>query len=228
MNAGTFSTERPVRFGPSQPLRIGSRALRLACALATALAGTLAGCGGGSSSTDSAAAAGDKALANASGNTTVATTASTVANDTGGAVAGASSLATKALAQINAARAVARNCGTTAYPATTALSWNASLEAAALAQSQYMNSIHTLTHTGAGNSTVGDRVTAAGYVWSGVGENVAVGYATIEAVMQGWLASPGHCANIMNPGFTVVAVALAADSGAGASGQYWTMDLARP
>ncbi|MFN2323641.1 MAG: CAP domain-containing protein, partial [Trueperaceae bacterium] len=52
------------------------------------------------------------------------------------------------------------------------------------------------------------------------GENVAAGYPSVDAVMAGWLGSDGHCANLMNPGFT--------EFGAGESGRYWTQGFARP
>ena len=42
-----------------------------------------------------------------------------------------------------------------------------------------------------------------------VGENVAMGPPNADAVMKGWLGSPGHCANIMTPGFKEMAVAYA-------------------
>ena len=52
-----------------------------------------------------------------------------------------------------------------------------------------------------------DRMAAAGFdgadPW---GENVAAGYATAEEVVAGWMSSPGHCANIMEPSFAVLGV----------------------
>ena len=192
-------------------------------ALGLAIAATLAGCGGsdgsssnGTSSTSSSASAGTGTGATASS----IPAASEAAADRGATT----DQATKALTQINAVRAVARNCGAVAFAATSSLSWNSKLESAAASQSQYMQSNNSLTHTGPGDSTVGDRVTAAGYTWSRVGENIAVGYGTVEDVMQGWVDSPGHCANLMNPNFKVVAVAL----NAGSNDDYWTMDLAAP
>jgi uncharacterized protein YkwD len=40
-------------------------------------------------------------------------------------------------------------------------------------------------------------MTDAGYEWSGAAENIAEGQSSAEDVMQTWLASPGHCGNIM-------------------------------
>lgn len=57
---------------------------------------------------------------------------------------------------------------------------------------------------------------------SSTGENVAMGYDTASAVMTGWMNSPGHRANILNPAFTQIAIGLATD---GAGRRYWTMNL---
>ena len=69
--------------------------------------------------------------------------------------------------------------------------------------------------------TVGERLLACAYpaTTAGWGENIAYGYATASAVMQGWLNSPGHRANIENAGFRAIGVA-AATSSAGLV--YWT------
>ena len=47
------------------------------------------------------------------------------------------------------------------------------------------------------------------------------------AVVQGWLNSPGHCANMMSPGFTEMGVAFVVDRKSEA-GIYWTQVLATP
>ncbi|MFO1285174.1 MAG: CAP domain-containing protein [Rubrivivax sp.] len=75
--------------------------------------------------------------------------------------------------------------------------------------------------------TVGTRTEAAGYRWSTVGENVAAGRATALATLAQWMASPGHCSNIMNPAFTEVAVAGLNLPGT-TYNHYWVMVLARP
>lgn len=127
------------------------------------------------------------------------------------------------LSLINNARATARYCGSTYFPAAPALAWNSKLEAAALAHSQDMAKNNFFSHTGSDGSSAGTRITRAGYVWWTYGENIAAGYSTESAVMNGWLNSPGHCANIMNVKFKDVGVASATG---GTYGIYWTMDLA--
>ena len=71
---------------------------------------------------------------------------------------------------------------------------------------------------------VSDRLLACGYpaTTTGWGENIAYGYATANAVMQGWLNSPGHRANIERASYRAIGVAAAASS----SGTiYWTQEF---
>src|SRR4051794_16461891 len=51
-------------------------------------------------------------------------------------------------------------------------------------------------HVAPNGSDPGDRITAAGYLWMSYGENIAAGYLTPRSVMEGWMASAGHCENI--------------------------------
>lgn len=128
--------------------------------------------------------------------------------------------------QINAARAVARSCGGTARPAANAVSWDAALAAAAVRHSSDMAQNNFFSHTGSDGSTVGLRATAAGYSWSGIGENIAAGHTSVSAVMSGWLGSEGHCNYIMNSAYTHVALACVAQPGTTYT-RYWTMVLGR-
>jgi uncharacterized protein YkwD len=49
-----------------------------------------------------------------------------------------------------------------------------------------------------------NRITAAGFVWRDAGENIATGFPTPRSVVEGWMASTGHCQNILNPGYREV------------------------
>ncbi len=51
-----------------------------------------------------------------------------------------------------------------------------------------------------------DRITAAGYAWINAGENIAAGYTTSTAVMDGWMGSPGHRNNILSPKYREIGV----------------------
>ncbi len=66
------------------------------------------------------------------------------------------------------------------------------------------------------------RARDCGYSGSSWGENIAWGYATAQSVVNGWLGSAGHKANIENPGFSSTGVGVAANG----SGQlYWTQNF---
>ncbi|WP_291012469.1 CAP domain-containing protein [Hydrogenophaga sp.] len=131
------------------------------------------------------------------------------------------------LRQINAARAAGRSCGATAFSPTSSLAWNARLFAAAEGHSRDMASNNYFSHTSLDGRSASSRVTTAGYVWRATGENIAAGQRDVTTVMNGWLASEGHCRNIMNPSYQDVAVACVQQSGT-TYGRYWTMVLARP
>ncbi len=131
------------------------------------------------------------------------------------------------LQAINDARAVARSCGGTAMPAVAPLAWNDQLFSAAARHSTDMATNNYFSHTGLDGRSMSQRVSAEGYAWSWVGENIAAGQSSVAVVMNGWLASPGHCANIMNAQPRDVAVSCVQRSGT-TYGRYWTMALARP
>jgi uncharacterized protein YkwD len=131
------------------------------------------------------------------------------------------------LQQINTARAVARNCGGTAMPAAAPLAWNDRLFSAAARHSSDMAINNYFSHTGLDGRSVAQRVAAEGHAWSWVGENIAAGQSSVSVVMSGWLASAGHCANIMRAEYREVGVSCVQQSGS-AYGRYWTMTLARP
>jgi uncharacterized protein YkwD len=75
--------------------------------------------------------------------------------------------------------------------------------------------------------TPGDRAELAGYAGQQVGENIAAGQDTVRKVVDGWLASPGHCANLMNPQFRELGAAYAVDPKSDA-GIYWTAMFGTP
>ncbi|MBK4738869.1 CAP domain-containing protein [Noviherbaspirillum sp. DKR-6] len=129
--------------------------------------------------------------------------------------------------RINAARASGRTCGTTWYGPAPALSWNAVLFNAAAAHSTDMAANNYFSHTGLNGSDPGQRITGAGYAWSAYGENIAAGQTSVQSVVDGWLNSPGHCANLMNPQLVDVGVSCVSSNTSNYP-TYWTMDLARP
>jgi uncharacterized protein YkwD len=71
------------------------------------------------------------------------------------------------------------------------------------------------------------RISAAGYDWSDAGENIATGFSTPARVVGAWMASQGHCRNILTPTFAVVGTGVSAlgVAGYGKLGT-WTQDFA--
>ena len=73
-------------------------------------------------------------------------------------------------------------------------------------------------HTTPEGLTFADRIVNAGYPTPGA-ENIAVGQQNAEQVMDGWMNSDGHRANILNCDLRAIGVGLAED------GMYWTQDF---
>lgn len=128
----------------------------------------------------------------------------------------------------NAARAQGRSCGGRGYPAAPPLKWNPSMGETALEHSRDMAREANLSHQGSDGSTVGKRLTRAGYVWTLAGENIMLGVGTAEEAVQGWVDSPGHCVNLMNPAFTEMGAAYAIDNERRGGNIYWTQVLGAP
>ena len=85
------------------------------------------------------------------------------------------------------------------------LSVDPELTAASKAHSQDMASRDYMAHETPEGEGPAERAEDAGYqAWSG--ENVAAGYTSAEAVMEGWMDSRGHRANILNCDNTEVGV----------------------
>lgn len=133
----------------------------------------------------------------------------------------------RVLELVNAARAEPRRCGPQRLPAAPPLRLEESLNRAALAHARDMAARGAMGHAGSDGSTPAERAMRAGYAWTIVGENVAAGPPTPEEAVQGWLASPGHCANLMHADFTEMGLAYAVNP-ASPGGIYWAQVLARP
>jgi len=131
------------------------------------------------------------------------------------------------LQMINAARGQQRQCGTQAFAATAPLAWNATLAGAAESHTRAMANQNFLDHIDRDGRTPGDRAELAGYAGQQTGENIAAGQDTPRKVVDGWLASPGHCANLMNPQYSELGAAYAVDPKSDA-GIYWTAMFGAP
>lgn len=124
---------------------------------------------------------------------------------------------TTLLQLVNSVRQSGCTCGSTVMPPVATITWNDQLATAALNHSNDMSANNYFSHTGSSGSTAGDRIIAAGYSWKAYGENIAKGYPTEQAVMDGWLNSEGHCKNIMS--------ALFKEMGVARVGTHWTQEF---
>jgi len=141
------------------------------------------------------------------------------------------------LAAVNKMRAEPRRCGGRSYGAARPLQWSDKLYRAAYEHSKDMATCCHFSHSGSGResdwtaktqqlgkcSSFVNRIENNGYTkHRGVAENIAYGSYTFDRVMQQWINSEGHCANIMNPAFTEFGMAKVKS----ADGRYyWTQDF---
>jgi uncharacterized protein YkwD len=139
----------------------------------------------------------------------------------------AGDVASRVLALVNQARTQPRRCGGQSFAAAPLLTLNAVLTRAAATHAESMARLSYMEHQGRDGSTPADRASRAGYDWRSIGENIAMGQTTPEKVMQDWLRSPEHCANIMEPRFTEMGLAFAVNSGS-EGGIYWAQAFGLP
>lgn len=106
-----------------------------------------------------------------------------------------------------------------------ALVLDQSLEKAADSHSREMAEKDYFSHTGKNGSRPWDRAEQAGYESRTVGENIAAGYTSAKAVVDGWINSPGHRANMLNAQYNEIGLGhyyLANDTGNVNYRHYWT------
>jgi uncharacterized protein YkwD len=108
-----------------------------------------------------------------------------------------------------------------------ALSASSRLMQAAQLHADQMARLGRLEHelSGAQYPTPADRLAAAGYQWSSYAENIAMGQSSAALVMESWMRSSGHRANILSTSVTEIGVGFARDS---AGRPYWVQVFGRP
>jgi uncharacterized protein YkwD len=128
---------------------------------------------------------------------------------------------------VNQARATPRYCGNNRLNAAPPVRWNDTLAEASRVHSEEMAQFNYFSHNGRDGSEPWDRILRAGYRYRSMGENIAAGQRNPEEAVAGWIGSPGHCANLMNPAFTEMGAAVAFNA-RGGLGKYWTQEFATP
>jgi uncharacterized protein YkwD len=136
-------------------------------------------------------------------------------------------VATRALQLVNEARARGARCGGQAFAPAPPLTLSGALGGVALGHATDMAVHDYFEHRDLSGHSPADRVRAVGYHEKLVGENIAYGAQSVEEAVQGWLDSPGHCQNIMDPRFAEMGIALATGRAA-RRGPFWVQVLAEP
>ena len=89
------------------------------------------------------------------------------------------------------------------------LAGNTALDRAAVNKLEDMQRNQYFEHVSPAGVGPADLVSAVGYAYLRVGENLALGnFASDAALVQAWMDSPGHRANILSPGFTEIGLAV--------------------
>jgi uncharacterized protein YkwD len=132
----------------------------------------------------------------------------------------------------NETRARGADCGEEGtFKATTPLTMNAILRCSARLHSQDMGEQEFFDHTNPDGLDPFERMMAAGYRASAMGENIAMGQQTPDEVVQGWTDSDGHCANLMSPMFTEIGVGYwegESDNRFFNGNKLWTQNFGKP
>jgi uncharacterized protein YkwD len=129
------------------------------------------------------------------------------------------SIAEQVVAVTNAYRAI-NGCGP--------LTLNQQLTAAANDHSEDMAVHDYFSHISQDGSSPWDRISRAGYLYTAAAENIAAGYDTAQAVVDGWYnevpPNDGHRKNILNCALTEVGIGYAENS-TSTYRIYWTQDF---
>ena len=105
------------------------------------------------------------------------------------------------------------------------LTWCPALARAAENHSADMSARQYFEHDSPDGLEVWDRVRSESYDYESVGENIAVGQRSVTEVMDGWMDSPGHRENIMNPEFEHFGLGTVTGRYEGIRAIYWTQNF---
>jgi uncharacterized protein YkwD len=137
------------------------------------------------------------------------------------------SLAARALQLVNDVRARGTRCGERSFGPAPPVRLSGTLSDVALGHAADMARHDYFEHDDLSGHTPADRVRAVGYPEKLVGENIAYGPESADEVVKGWLDSPGHCENIMDPRFAEMGIAYSPGH-VSRRGLYWVQLLVAP
>ena len=155
---------------------------------------------------------------------------STAAHSSEPIACGAVVSAEAAAHRLNDVRLRGAACGVAPRSTAAPLAWNDRLADAAQVQAREMARLGRMSHRDRQNRGLGERLRAASYAFSTAVENVAVGYPSVDDVVDAWLESDGHCENVMNADVHEFGLACidAGSGGVADEGRYWALVLGAP
>jgi uncharacterized protein YkwD len=136
-------------------------------------------------------------------------------------------LATRTLQLVNNVRARGTRCGNELFGPAPPVTLSNTLGSVAFGHADDMATNNYFEHEDLHGKSPSDRVRATGYQEKLVGENIAYGPKSVDEVVQGWLDSPGHCENIMDPRFVEMGLGYATSHDS-KHALYWVQVLATP
>ncbi len=136
-------------------------------------------------------------------------------------------MALRAMNLVNEAREQGHRCGNRSWPSANPVRLSAMLSEVARRHALDMARHHYFDHQDLSGRSPAERVKAAGYREQRVAENIAYGTLSTEDAIAGWLNSPGHCENLMEPRFKEMGIAFAPSGGTHPE-LYWVQLFADP
>lgn len=104
------------------------------------------------------------------------------------------------------------------------LTWNPALAAAAQRHADDMAANNFFGHTSSNGASFVTRIRQAGYRYRLAAENLAGGQGSAEEVVQAWMSSPGHRANILNCRLREIGIGFGYNSNSDYS-TYWVQNF---
>jgi uncharacterized protein YkwD len=139
----------------------------------------------------------------------------------------APALAERALLLVKEARARGAQCGRRTFAPAPPLRLSGILSDVASEHAVDMAEHNYFDHIDLRGASPADRIHAVGYRERLVGENIAYGVDSVREAVQGWLHSPEHCENMMDPRFSEMGIGYAAGT-TSRRGLYWVQLLTEP
>jgi uncharacterized protein YkwD len=131
------------------------------------------------------------------------------------------------MALVNAARAKGAVCGAVTRKPSKPLAWNDLLGIASDIHSHDMAANNFFDHNSPRTGSLRERIRGTGFQYEEAGENLAGGQTSVAKVVNDWLQSPSHCANMLNPEFKVMGASCKRNA-ASFYKNYWTLEMALP